>query len=55
MVHKVSEEKPKGFSAKIVGFIKEDPLIKPLFPEEEETEENKKKKDKLVDSLGVDI
>lgn len=50
MVHK------KGFTAKFVGFIKSDPLIKPFTSQEEETEEEERdhyfKKDKPVDSLG---
>jgi hypothetical protein len=53
MVHKI-EEKKKGFSATIVGFFKNDPLVKPLFPEEEENTEGKKK-ESLGDNVGTDL
>jgi hypothetical protein len=35
MVH-VLEKKEEGFSAKIIGFVKNDPIIKPFFPNEDE-------------------
>jgi len=53
MVHKVAEK--KGFTAKVVGVIKNDPLLKPFTSEEEEFEGKEKKKEKAVDSIGVDI
>jgi len=53
MVHKVTEK--KGFTAKVVGVMKNDPLIKPFTSEEEEIEGEEKKKEKAVDSMGVDL
>ncbi len=51
MVHKVVEK--KGFTAKIVGVIKSDPLLKPFVSEEEE--EEGEEKESPVDSVGVDV